>query len=61
MTREVEVEDQLTHVVATKVEGLPQLALRILQVSDSTVCSCGGPAFNLHQPIEPEQQTMIFQ
>ena len=60
MTGEVEVEDLLTHVAATKVEGLPHLTLRILQASDSPVCSCAGPAFNVHQFIETEHQTMIF-
>jgi hypothetical protein len=56
VTGEVEVEDLLTHVAATKVEGLPHLTLRILQASDSPVCSCAGPAFNVHQFIQPAHQ-----
>lgn len=61
VTGEVEVEDLLTHVAATEVKGLPHLTLRILQASDSPVCSCAGPAFNVHRFIEREHQTMIFQ
>ena len=59
MTGEVEVEDLLTHVVVMKVEELPHLTLRILRASDSPVCSCAGPAFNVHRFIETEHQIMI--
>ena len=58
MTGEGEVEDLLTHVVVMKVEGLPHLTLRILRASDSPVCSCAGPAFNVHRFIDSARQDM---
>ena len=45
-TAEADVKDKLSHIAAAKAEGVPHLISRILQASDSSICSCAGPAFN---------------
>ena len=46
MTAEADVKDKLSHIAAARAEGVPHLISRILQASDSSICSCAGPAFN---------------